>query len=550
LENNKMKFFQEIKNKTNEAGGYYNPLDQERREQAAMDWQKRDFKRQEMQHELGHEDHPDFERNLRQQQMNRDRGPWYIRIEDVIYKQKGEPKAFDWKKGANNYALAMIKNRPELQGKIMLSKNSQDSAKEAVTENEDSPALGAIIHRIMVAHPDLLQKYGPERVMDAAREEAEFVGDVDEIGSSDVSAWVNNVKRTLEHEIGQVANEAEGDAEGLPHITPALLKDILDQVKTEGPHAIAKSVEWGDGAAQELTDFIVKKLKELEHKEEVTEAANPEDVICVDIPLFIRLMEYAREDAKTDMDLHRLTEKLTAMCAGGKTLSMADYDKATGTDEHHIRDGKPEVTEDENMPTGNLGYDNMSAILRAVDAGQDATIHLGGEPVTLEYPEARFIGGKYKAFLKAGRQEEFLKYMSNPVAFDRLMVQLRGMLDKIKNFKGSVPGERGIPGETNKPYESTGYEKLISRNGEDMDESAPPNFPQDLEKKLKAEYKDNPEKAYATMWSIHNKQKEKKESIEALPTTSVNEYWCQIDKQAKPIPEGYKKLASGYITRK
>ena len=256
-----MKFFQEIKNKTNEAGGYYNPMDQERREQAAMDAQRRSDLNQERNAGLEHEDHPDFERNLRQQQINRDRGPWYIRIEGVVYKQKGEPKAFDWKKGANNYALAMIKNKPELQGKIMLSKNSQDSAKEAVTENEDSPVYGAIIHRIMVAHPDLLQKYGPERIMDAAREEAEFIGDVDEIGSSDVSAWVKNVMRTLEHEIGIVANESEGDAEGLPHITPALLKDILDQVKTEGPHAIAKSVEWGDGAARELTDFIVKKLK-------------------------------------------------------------------------------------------------------------------------------------------------------------------------------------------------------------------------------------------------------------------------------------------------
>lgn len=537
-----MKFFQEIKNKTNEAGGYYNPMDQERREQAAMDAQRRSDLNQERNAGLEHEDHPDFERNLRQQQINRDRGPWYIRIEGVVYKQKGEPKAFDWKKGANNYALAMIKNKPELQGKIMLSKNSQDSAKEAVTENEDSPVYGAIIHRIMVAHPDLLQKYGPERIMDAAREEAEFIGDVDEIGSSDVSAWVKNVMRTLEHEIGIVANESEGDAEGLPHITPALLKDILDQVKTEGPHAIAKSVEWGDGAARELTDFIVKKLKELEHKEQGMaegKVKNPEDVICVDVPLFIRLMEYAREDARDDMDLHRLTEKLTAMSAGGQTLTMADYDQATGTNEHRIRNGKPEMNEDENMPTGNLGYDNMSAILRAVDAGQDATIHLGGEPVTLEYPEARFIGGKYKAFLKAGRQDEFLKYMSNPVQFDHLMKQLRGMLDKIKNFKGSVPGERGVP-------ESTGPMKLISRNGEDMDESAPPNFPQDLEKKLKAEYKNNPEKAYATMWMIHNRKKNES----ALPATSVNEYWCQIDKQAKPIPEGYKKLASGYITRK
>lgn len=105
---------------------YYNPMDQERREQDAMDYSKRAFKRAELQHELGHEDDPNFERNLRQQQIDRDRGPWYIRIDGKIYRQKGQPKSFDWKRGANNYALAMVKNNPGLQGKIMLSKSAED----------------------------------------------------------------------------------------------------------------------------------------------------------------------------------------------------------------------------------------------------------------------------------------------------------------------------------------------------------------------------------------------------------------------------------------
>jgi hypothetical protein len=88
--------------------------------------EKRDFKRREMDHELGHEDDPDFERKLRQQQMDKDRGPWYLRIDGKILKSKGEVKVFDWKKGANNYALAIIKNKPEMQGKIMLTKNPED----------------------------------------------------------------------------------------------------------------------------------------------------------------------------------------------------------------------------------------------------------------------------------------------------------------------------------------------------------------------------------------------------------------------------------------
>lgn len=457
-------------------------------------------------------------------------------------------------------------------------------AKEGVSDDaleeseEDSPVLGAIIHRIMVGRTDLLSKYGPQLIMSAAQDVADWVGDVDEIGTSDVSNWVKQVERML--------------AENPPEA-------------------------FGEGAA-EATD-------------------NPTDVICVDVPLFIRLMEYAREDASTDMDLHNVTERLTKLSASGETVTMDSYDAIVGA----------KTIEEADMATGNKGYDNMLAVMKAVDAGQDATFDLAGEPITLEYPEARFLAGKYKAFLKAGRQEEFLKYMDNPVAFDRLMLQLRQLIDKQKNFRGSVPGERGVEedapavakmagglglglvaaagapaivgilgpllgipfaaygaysaaklgmsgveklwdlatdklgssekveqyaaaqiaklppekaqaanavikqvAESRKTVESTGPMKIISRNGEDMDESAPPNFPMDLEKKLLAQYKDDPSRAYATMWTIHNKQKSKKESIAALPAVNENEYWCAIDKKAKPIPEGYKKLQSGYLTRK
>jgi hypothetical protein len=55
--------------------------------------------------------------------------------------------------------------------------------------------------------------------------------------------------------------------------------------------------------------------------------SNPIDKIILDVPLFIRMLEYAREDAKTDMDLHDVTEKAIALSASGKTLSMTDYNK-------------------------------------------------------------------------------------------------------------------------------------------------------------------------------------------------------------------------------
>lgn len=88
------------------------------------DRERREFKRREMEQELGDEE--EYYQQQMAKQRDQDRGPWYIRIDGKILKSRGEIKVFDWKKGANNYALAILKNKPELTGKIMLTKNSED----------------------------------------------------------------------------------------------------------------------------------------------------------------------------------------------------------------------------------------------------------------------------------------------------------------------------------------------------------------------------------------------------------------------------------------
>jgi hypothetical protein len=60
---------------------------------------------------------------------------------------------------------------------------------------------------------------------------------------------------------------------------------------------------------------------------------NPKDTITVDVPLFIRLLEYAREDAQADMDLHDMAEKAISLSASGKTLTMDDYKLIVGSQE-------------------------------------------------------------------------------------------------------------------------------------------------------------------------------------------------------------------------
>ena len=48
----------------------------------------------------------------------------------------------------------------------------------------------------------------------------------------------------------------------------------------------------------------------------------------MDLPLFIRLLEFAREDSNDDMDLHDVAERAAKLTKeSGKALSMDAYEK-------------------------------------------------------------------------------------------------------------------------------------------------------------------------------------------------------------------------------
>jgi len=63
------------------------------------------------------------------------------------------------------------------------------------------------------------------------------------------------------------------------------------------------------------------------------EETNPEDKVILDIPLFIRLLEYAREDAQADVDLHFMADNAIRLSTEGETLTMDHYDQIIKQDE-------------------------------------------------------------------------------------------------------------------------------------------------------------------------------------------------------------------------
>ena len=61
--------------------------------------------------------------------------------------------------------------------------------------------------------------------------------------------------------------------------------------------------------------------------DDLMEEENPIDIVSMDVPLFIRMLEFAREDASTDMDLHDLAQKAIKMSSEGEPLTMMHYDE-------------------------------------------------------------------------------------------------------------------------------------------------------------------------------------------------------------------------------
>ena len=76
-----------------------------------------------------------------------------------------------------------------------------------------------------------------------------------------------------------------------------------------------------------------KRGKKPKHDESVMEA-DKTDTVSMDIPLLLRMMEYAREDAKTDEDLHDVAEKMIALSKNHDYLCMDNYNEIVGSAAH------------------------------------------------------------------------------------------------------------------------------------------------------------------------------------------------------------------------
>jgi hypothetical protein len=85
-----------------------------------------------------------------------------------------------------------------------------------------------------------------------------------------------------------------------------------------------------------IRKVLMNPIKEIEAEEEINSVDyiqtrqpinyNFNSTINLSIPLLLRIMEYAKEDAKTDMDLHFATENMIQLAKTKESLHMGDYE--------------------------------------------------------------------------------------------------------------------------------------------------------------------------------------------------------------------------------
>ena len=118
------------------------------------------------------------------------------------------------------------------------------------------------------------------------------------------------------------------EAVGWDQATPAMVEIANDWLEEHGYTSVIEACRGSDD--EETMDWFLTSPIYKNGLEEGEDMNNTIDTVTVDIPLLIRIMEYAKEDAKTDLDLHNVAEKLIELSKEGRTLTMDDYDSMIG----------------------------------------------------------------------------------------------------------------------------------------------------------------------------------------------------------------------------
>jgi hypothetical protein len=137
-------------------------------------------------------------------------------------------------------------------------------------------------------------------------------------------------KKEYSEYFGKSVNESNGFKSG---------KEFINIKLQKYPKAVAKinqliSIVGESNFTMEMAEWLFDFFNNASYESPVNEAKSEDkvDTITMDIPLFLRMLEYSREDAEQDLDLHDVTEKANKLGKERGILSMEDYEEIVGVD--------------------------------------------------------------------------------------------------------------------------------------------------------------------------------------------------------------------------
>jgi hypothetical protein len=138
-------------------------------------------------------------------------------------------------------------------------------------------------------------------------------------------------KKEYSEYFGKSVNESNGFKSG---------KEFINIKLQKYPKAVAKinqliSIVGESNFTMEMAEWLFDFFNNASYESPVNEAKSEDkvDTITMDIPLFLRMLEYSREDAEQDLDLHDVTEKANKLGKERGILQMDDYEEIVGTTE-------------------------------------------------------------------------------------------------------------------------------------------------------------------------------------------------------------------------
>ena len=133
---------------------------------------------------------------------------------------------------------------------------------------------------------------------------------------------LKKVQEFFSKPMGEGYYEFDMEDEGPDYNSISSLEDELRRLIRFSNQSGSKGA---DAKIEQLKQRIAQLKNQINEEQE-----DPTDIIAMDVPLFLRMLEYAREDAEQDIDLHKVTERAIEAVKLRGLLSMEDYQDIVG----------------------------------------------------------------------------------------------------------------------------------------------------------------------------------------------------------------------------